>query len=106
MAWEIAKGILIAAAIIFIGIPLTVVLTLLIWSVLANSPAILSDLVHQIRVEIQAAMRRRAVLKLASNSKGLVLPFTNGQATFVVGVFCVAVVVFVVIYLRVNGIAP
>jgi hypothetical protein len=105
MAWEVAKGILIAAAVMFIGIPLVVVLALVIWSIFANSPAILSGLVYRLNVEIRAAMRRPAVLKLTSNSKGFVLPFTNGQATLVVGVFFVVVVVIIAIFLRANDIA-
>lgn len=102
MAWEVAKGILIAAAIIVIGIPLALVLISLLFVALK---AVLEGSVHDLKVRIPATLRSRAVLKLTQNSKGWVLPFTNGQATFVVAVFCVAVVVIVTMYLHSNSMA-
>ena len=103
MAWEIAKGILIAAGIIFIGIPVAIVLVVFLFAVLLE---ILRALVHELTVGIPTSLRRRAVLKLTGNSKGWELPFTNGQAALVIGVFGVAVIIIVAIYLHANSIAP
>ena len=99
MAWEIAKGILIAAGIIFIGIPLALVLISFLFAVVK---AILEGQVHEVTVGIPAALRRRAVLKLTGNSKGWELPFTNGQAALAFGVFCMAVIIIAMYLLSIS----
>jgi hypothetical protein len=98
MAWEIAKGILIAVAILFIVVPLALAMLYLVGVVVVSIPGATYGGIKKLPSAIKRTMKNPATLKLTSSSKGWVLPFTNGQASLVVCVFALLVLVLLLVH--------
>ena len=92
MAWEIAKGIVLAVFIL-IGIALGLAILL---GLLCVGYHVTREILRSLIEEFD----RPAVLKLTSSSKGWILPFTNRQAAVGIGILigAIAIVVFISIH--------
>jgi hypothetical protein len=95
MAWEIAKGILLAVFILCIVVPIALALLSICGVVGVLTFKTIFEGLKSLPAAARRTLKAPATLKLTPSSKGLVLPFSNRQAALVVGIF--AVVVFVVV---------
>jgi len=95
MAWEVAKGILLAVSILCAVVPITLALLYICGVVGVSTIVMILEGLKSLPAATHRTLRSSATLRLTPSSKGLVLPFSNRQAALVVGIF--AIVVFAAI---------